>query len=139
MGIVRAPDDAVLADERSQYRQGALVDLVADPALAGEVLARRQTHLRAEAAEALGLLVEPLHPERHPAAARLQEHDPQVRVAFEDTEGDQLGTGQHLLEGVRHGVEEEGVEGPVAAEGGDDHRAPLVDPDRHPDLFGRLP
>ena len=88
-----------LADERGQGGQGALVDLVADPALAGEVLARCQAHLGAEAAEALGLLVEALQPERHPAAARLEEDDPQLGVAFEDAEGDQLGAGQHLLEG----------------------------------------
>ena len=36
-----------------------------------------------------------------------------MRVAFEDAEGDQLGAGQHLLEGVGDGVEDERVEGPV--------------------------
>ena len=130
VGVVRAPDDPVGADEGHQGRQGPLVDLEADPALAGEVLARAQRHVRAEAAEGLRLLVEALEPEREPAAARLQEDHLQPGVAVEDAEGDQLGVGQHLLEGVRRGVEDERVEGPVGAEGGDDHRAALVDADR---------
>ena len=116
-----------------------LVDLVADPALPGEVLAGRHAQFRTELAEALGLLVEALQPERDPAATRLQEDHAQPRMTFEHAEGDELGARQHLLEGVGHGVEHERVEGTVGPEGGDDHRAALVDGDGHGALLGGLP
>ena len=99
--IVGSPHDAVGADEREQRRKGGLVHLVADPALAREVLARPEPHLRAETTEGLGLLVESLEPERGPATSGLQEDEPESRVAFEHAEGDELREGEHLLEAVR--------------------------------------
>ena len=63
----------------------------------------------------------------------------QPGVALEDAEGDELGAGQHLLEGVGDGVQDERVEGPVGPEGGHDDRAALVDPDGHVQLLGGRP
>ena len=137
--VVAAPDDAVLADERRQRGQRVLVDLEADGALPGEVLRRAQRHVGAEAAEGLGLLVEALEPEGRPATGGLQEEQAQARVALQRPEGDQLGTGEHLLEGVRDGMEDERVEGAVRPQGRDVDRAALVDADGHAELLGRLP
>src|SRR5579884_2889135 len=67
MRVVGSPDHPLLAEEREEGGQGVLVDLEADPALAGEVLARGEGHVGAEVTEALGLLIEPLQPERTPA------------------------------------------------------------------------
>ena len=88
----------VVADEGRQGGQGALVDLEADGALAGEVLRGAQRHVGAEAAEGLGLLVQALEPERGPAAGGLEEDAAQAGVALEHPERDELGAGQHLLE-----------------------------------------
>ena len=93
--------------------QGALVDLEADAALPGEVLRWCELQVGAEAPEGLGLLVEPLQPEGRPPAGGLQEDAPQSGVALEGAQGDELGAGQHLLEGMGDGVEDERVEGPV--------------------------
>ena len=95
--------------------------------------------LGAEPAEAVHLLVEAVQPVRRPPAARLEEHEPQVGMALQHAEHDQLRTGEHLLEGVRHRVEEQRVERAVHAEGLDRVRRPLVDPDRHAELLGRGP
>ena len=137
--VVAAPDDAVLADEGRQRGQRVLVDLEADGALPGEVLRRAQRHVGAEAAEGLRLLVQALEPERGPAARGLQEEQAQSRVAFQRPEGDELRAGEHRLERVRHGVEDERVERAVRPERRHDHRAALVDADRHVELLGRLP
>src|SRR5580698_822884 len=88
--VVRTPHDALRTDERQQRRQRLLVDLVADPALPGEVLARRQLHIWAEAAERLCLLVEPFDPERRPAATGFQENQPQPGMALQHTECNEL-------------------------------------------------
>lgn len=110
MRIIRAPDHLVSTDERGQNRKGPLLDLEADPALTGEVLARLEQHVGAESTEALCLLVEAFEPKRCPSAARLQEHHPQVREALEGSEADELGASQHLLEAVAHRVQNQGVE-----------------------------
>ncbi len=60
-------------------------------------------------------------------------------MPLEHPERDELRAGQHLLERVRHGVEHQRVEGAVRPERGNDHRAALVDPDRDPELLGRVP
>ena len=137
--VVAAPHDAPGAHERRQRRQRALVDLEADGALAGEVLRGTQRHVGAEAAERLGLLVQALEPERGPPAGRLEEDAVQARVALEHPERDELGTGQHLLEGMRDGVEDQRVERAVRPERRHDDRAALVDPDGHAQLLGGVP
>ena len=104
--VVAAPDDALRADEGHQRGQRVLVDLEADGALAGEVLRRAQRQVGAEAAEGLRLLVEALEPEGRPAARGLQEDDAQAGVPLEHPEGDELRAGEHLLERVRHGVQD---------------------------------
>ena len=53
-------------------RRGALAGIEADPALALEVLARRERQVRRRPAVALEELVEPVHPVRDPAAAALE-------------------------------------------------------------------
>ena len=137
--VVAAPHDAPGTDQGGERRKGALADLEADGALAVEVLGGPQLHLGAEAAEGLGLLVQALEPERGPPAAGLEEDRAQTRVALQHAEGDELGAGQHLLEGVGDGVQDQRVEGAVGTERGHDDRAPLVDPDRHIELLGGIP
>ena len=120
-GSVCSSTSKLMAHWRAKYSDGA------------------QREVGAEAAEGLRLLVEALEPEGRPAARGLQEDDTQSRVALEDAEGDELGAGQHLLERVRHGVQDQRVEGAVGAERRHDHRAALVDADRHIELLGRVP
>ncbi len=60
-------------------------------------------------------------------------------MALEHAEGDELRAGEHLLEGVRHRVEDQRVERPVRAERRHGHRAALVDADRHVELLGGVP
>ena len=135
MRVVTAPDDALGADEGSEGGQRALADLEADGALAGEVFRGAQPQFGAETSERLGLLVEALEPEGRPAARGFEEHDPQSRVALEDSEGDQLRAGEHRLEGVGHRVEDQRVEGPVGAESRHRDRAALVHADGDVELF----
>ena len=137
--VVTAPHDATGPDEGGQHRQGALVDLEADGALAGEVLGRAQRQVGAEAAEGLGLLVEALEPEGGPPAAGLEEDAAQARMALEHPEGDQLGAGEHLLERVGDGVQDERVERAVRPQRGHDDRAALVDADGHVELLRGVP
>ena len=139
MRVVAAPDDAVLADEGCQGGQRALVDLEADGALPGEVLRRPQRHVGAEAAEGLRLLVQAFEPERGPTSGGLQEEEAQSRVALQRAECDELGAGEHGLEGMGHRVQEERVERAVRSERRHDDRAALVDADGHAELLGRIP
>ncbi len=60
-------------------------------------------------------------------------------MALEGPEGDQLGAGQHGLEGVGHGVQDQRVEGAVRPEGRHVHRTALVNADGHVELLGGLP
>ena len=137
--VVAAPDDAVLAHERRQGGQRVFVDLEADGALPGEVLRRAQRHVRAEPAEGLRLLVQAFEPERGPASGGLQEEKPQPRVVLERPECDELGAGEHRLERVGDGMEQERVERAVRPERRDGHRTALVDTDGHLELLGRVP
>ncbi len=120
-GRVRSSTSKLMAHCRAKYSDGASLQV------------------GAEAPEGLGLLVEPLQPEGGPPAGGLQEDAPQSGVALEGAQGDELGTGQHLLEGMGDGVEDERVEGSVRSQGRDDHRAPLVNPDRDTQFFGHVP
>ena len=137
--VVAAPHDALGTNQGGQCGKRALADLEADGALAVEVLLGAQLHVGAEAAEGLGLLVQALEPERGPPAAGLEEDRAQARVALQHAERDELGAGQHLLEGVGDGVQDQRVERAVRAERGHDHRASLVDPDGHIELLGHVP
>ena len=137
--VVAAPHDAPRPHEGRQRGQGALIDLEADDALTGEVLRRAKRHARTEAAEGLGLLIEALEPEGGPPTGGLEEDATQARMALEHPERDQLGAGEHLLEGVRGGMQDQRVEGAVGPERGYDDRATLMDPDRHVELLGGVP
>ena len=67
-----------------------LAGVEADPALALEVLLRRERERRRRPAVALEELVEPVHPVRDPAAAALEHDDLQLREAFEHAAVDEV-------------------------------------------------
>src|SRR5271165_41714 len=90
MGVVRPPHDAVRTDMGGQGGQGRLVDLEADPALAGEVLARQERHRRRVPMVGGHLVVEALEPVRRPPAAGLEEDHLEAGVTLEDPGPDQL-------------------------------------------------
>jgi len=114
---VAAPNDAARTDEGHQGGQGALVDVEADGALAGEVLRWATRHVGAEPAEGFRLRVQPSKPEGHPATRGPQEQEAQPGMAFQGSAGDQLGAGEHGLERVRRGMEDERVAGVLRPEG----------------------
>src|SRR5262245_40004614 len=105
--IVAAERDAALAERLDDVHGVALVDLGRDVALAPEVLARLHAQIRSvERAEvALEVLVHALEPPGRPAGTRLEEHDPQPRMPFEDAAHDQVHARAHVLDRVAHHVQ----------------------------------
>ena len=95
---VGSPEELVLAHERDHAREGALVRIAGDPALALEIDARllREPGVAAERRDVDG--VHPLEPVPDPARARLEHHDLQPRELLEHPEL------EHRREGVPHAV-----------------------------------
>ncbi len=60
-------------------------------------------------------------------------------MTLEHAERDQLRAGEHLLEGVRHRVQDQRVEGPIGSERRHNHRAALVDAEGDVELLRHLP
>ncbi len=79
------------------------------------------------------LVVETLQPVGSPSSASLEEHESQCRVALENAQTDELGAGEHLLEGVRAGVEHEDIRRrAVRSERGNGVLESFVDGHGHP-------
>jgi hypothetical protein len=74
------------------------------------------------------MLIQALHPIRHPAAACLHEGDFQAWKSFEQPAGNHAQRRNHLLERVRHHM---GIEGMIEAVGCRRHAVPRADVDAH--------
>ncbi len=101
---VRTEYDTVSADRLDGGRQHRLVRLHGNPALAAEVVRRRQVHPTSDLAPHVRIhAIEAPEPGRHPTAARLEEAEAQPRVPLEDAAFEQVEEAHHRLERVGAG------------------------------------
>ena len=98
-----------------------------------------QTQLAQVLAPGSEVAIHPVEPVRQPARAALEKHDAQLRVPLEHAAEHEPRAGGHLLEGVRHQVQDGGVARALAAERRERVRHALVHGDRNAQRFGALP
>src|SRR5262249_59175559 len=123
------PQDLVRADIVGQRPDRALDRLEGDPAVALEQLARPGLEAGIVEPLVVEMTVHAVEPGRHPAAARLQEADPELGMAFADAAPDHAHAGQHHLHGVRDDVLRAAALEAVDAHGRHAAVAALVDAD----------
>ena len=134
VGVVRRIQQAAVADVADGVGQGEFPALHAEvaPAAAHVFAGRARAERRLHVASLLPLLVQPVHPVRHPTGAGLQEPNPQPGIALQHAAEDELGHGDHLLERMGHRMDGQELVEPVRARGvprlavdGDGHVQPL--------------
>src|SRR5262249_32739051 len=129
--VVGREDQALVADELDDARDGAFLRVAGDEALAAEVLARAQRELGGGVAPGVHVLVHALEPVREPAAAALEEDDAQPRVALEHAADQEAHAGDLLLVRVRADVAHREVVEAIAARLRHLLRRALVHGERH--------
>src|SRR6266851_3513938 len=88
MRIVGRPQDLVRADIVGEHPEAALDRLERDPAIALEQLARPRLQPGILKPLVVEMAVHAVETRRHPTAARLEEAEAQLRVAFDDAPPD---------------------------------------------------
>jgi len=132
--VVSGEDQTLGADELRDVRAHLLFHLervIHLPAF--HLFARRFGEPWHGQLEKLEVFVEPFHPVVHPAAARLHERELEARKALQQAAGDDTKRRNHLLEGMCHGVGEEGMVETLRAGG---HAVADVDADGEVETLG---